>query len=415
MKNNPWNSYLVQLKRAARLLRLSKETLAVLQSPQRVVEVNFPLEKDNGRLEILQGFRVQFGNFLGPYKGGIRFHPQVNLDEVKALSAWMMVKTAVADLPYGGAKGGVKVDPHLLSLTELERVSRGYIRAIAEIIGPRTDIPAPDVNTNPQIIGWMLREYEHLVGRKTPAAFTGKPLEDGGLPGRVEATGLGGVYILQELSVKLRLETKDLTLAVQGFGNVGYWFAYFAARAGFKVMAVSDSRGAVFSPSGFTPEGLEELKRWKQKEGTVVGFRKLKKLSNEELLRLSVDILVPAALENVINRENVSDLKAKIIVEMANGPVTPEADPLLRKQEIISLPDVLANCGGVVASYFEWRQNREERQWSRSVVFSRLKSRMTQAFGKVWQESRRRRISLRQAAYTVAIEKIAHAVEKKVR
>lgn len=402
--------YLAQLEKGARLLGISSKEVEFLKKPQRVVEVNFPVMMDNGEKRLFQGFRSQFNNSLGPYKGGIRFHPQVSREEVEALSAWMTIKTAVADLPFGGGKGGVVVDPKTLSESELERVSRGYIRAIADLIGPDKDVPAPDVNTNPQIMAWMLAEYEKIKGRREPAVLTGKPIEKGGSRGREEATGLGGVYFLLELLKKLSLSPSTMKVAIQGFGNVGFWFAYFAAQKGMSVVAVSDSQGGIYQKEGVDPK---KVLTWKKKTGSVVGFPGTEKISNEELFLLPVDVLVPAALEGVINQENAPYLKAKIIIEMANGPVTPEADEILSSLEIVSLPDVLSNSGGVTVSYFEWWQNKKGVSWSQKEVFQRLKRKVKTSFARVWEVREKKKVTFRQAVYLVALKKILEASSQK--
>ncbi len=394
--NNPFENYLTQLKKVG--------DFPQLEQPQKIIEVNFTVKMDNGEIKIFRGFRVQFNNARGPYKGGIRFHPQVDLSEVKALSAWMAIKCAVAGIPFGGGKGGVVVNPKELSEGELERLSRAYIRAIYRDIGPEIDVPAPDVNTNPQIMSWMLEEYESLTGHKESATFTGKPVDKGGSEGRVEATGKGGVYILEKLAEKLNLKPQETTVAVQGFGNVGYNFAKLAVEVGFKVVAVSDSKGGVLMGEGKWK--IEEILEHKEKTGSVVNFPRSKSITNDQLLITDCDILVPSALENVINAKNAKDIKAKAIVEMANGPVTPEADEILGKREIISVPDVLANSGGVTVSYFEWLQNRKGEHWGEEAVFAKLQEKITRAFEDVWDEAEQKKISLRRAAYTLAVSRI---------
>jgi glutamate dehydrogenase/leucine dehydrogenase len=406
--NNPFENYLTQLKKVGKFPQLEK--------PQKIIEVNFPVEMDDRKVKIFSGFRVQFNNARGPYKGGIRFHPQVNLPEVKALAAWMTIKCAVADIPFGGGKGGVVVDPKKLSAGELERVARGYVRAIYQDIGPDTDVPAPDVGTNPQVLGWMADAYASeckmqnakckISENEILATFTGKPIELGGSEGRVEATGQGGVYVLASLAHKLKVKNEKLKVAVQGFGNVGFYFAQAAQEVGFKAVAVSDSKGGIVSQQ-FSNLTIQQLSDHKKKTGSVVGFPKTKKITNEELLVLPVDILVPAALENVINAKNVGEIKARAIIEMANGPVTPEADKILQERGVISVPDVLANSGGVSVSYFEWLQNKKGEHWNKEEVLSKLREKITHAFEDVWEESRKRGVSLREAAYALAVSRIA--------
>ena len=382
-------------------------------------------------------FRVQHNNARGPYKGGIRFHPGVTEDEVKALSFWMSVKCAVADIPYGGAKGGVIVDPKKLTAAQLQELSRIYVRAFAEFIGPEQDIPAPDVNTNGQIMAWMLDEYEshetHETHESHFAAFTGKPIELGGSQGREEATGFGGVIVLKELLNRLRnrnfqlpKRNQEISVAIQGFGNVGYWFAHFADQAGFKVVAVSDSRGGVYVPEGLNPE---TTLRCKEEKGHVAGcycvgsvcdLKNGRPITNDELLALPVDILVPAALENSLNSQNVSKVKAKIVFEMANGPVTPAADKILAEKGILVVPDVLGNAGGVTASYFEWTQNRMGYYWTKEEVLEKLEKKMIEAFNGVWEEWQELGAgpwplalgtNFRTAAYILGLGKILKAME----
>jgi len=421
--NNAFKNYLSQIKKVDKVLKFEPWVKERLKKPQKTIEVNFPVKMDNGETRMFRGFRVQFNNSRGPFKGGIRFHPQVDFAEIKALAAWMAIKCAVADIPFGGAKGGVMVDPKKLSENELKRLSKGYVRAIYQEIGPDLDVPAPDVNTNPKIMGWMVDEYTKVQSAKCKAqnylaAFTGKPIDKGGSEGRVEATGVGGVIVVATLAQKLKFKNEKLKIAIQGFGNVGYHFAYFAKEAGFKIIAVSDSQGGVFVPQGLDP--LATLK-CKKESGQVAGCYCVgsvcdlsfgRPISNQELLELPVDILVPAALENVITQENAAKIKAKAIIEMANGPVTTEADEILAKRGIMTVPDVLANSGGVTVSYFEWLQNKKGEHWTKEKVNRKLKTKITKAFNDVWKESQERQISLRDAAYILAIQRIIKAMEK---
>lgn len=386
-----------QLEIVARYLKIPSDILKVLKQPQKVLEVNLPVKMDNGKIKVFKGYRSQHNNTLGPYKGGIRFHQCVTKEEVMALSMWMSWKCAVAGIPFGGGKGGVVVNPKELSEGELERLSRGYARAICPIIGPKVDVPAPDVGTNGKIMGWMMEEVEGL------AAFTGKPVEKGGSLGREEATGRGGVYVLQALLEKLNTKSR---IAVQGIGNVGYWFAKLAAEAGFGIVAISDSKGGVVGDL----RNLGDLREYKEKTGSVIGFPGTKTITNEELLELDCDILVPAALENVITRDNAGKIKAGIIIEMANGPITPEADEMLDKKGIIVVPDILANSGGVTVSYFEWDQNMKGEKWDEETVNRKLKETITGAFDQVWQMSRKKKVNLRKAAYILAVDKIVRAM-----
>jgi glutamate dehydrogenase/leucine dehydrogenase len=429
------------IKKTAEKMGLKEEVVKRLIEPERVIEVNFPVRMDNGEVKIFKGFRIQHNSALGPYKGGIRFHPETSKDEVQALATLMTIKCAVAGLPFGGGKGGVIVDPKKLSVFELERLSREYTKNIASFIGEDLDIPAPDVNTNSQIMAWMIDEYQKIKGKKSLATFTGKPILMGGSLGRTQATGRGGVIILKALLSKLnskfeilnskqtlnpnfknlqnslkirnlKLKIPPLTVAVQGFGNVGYYFAKIAESEGFKVVAVSDSRGGVLVEDGLSVEKTLECKKEKGTmagcycKGSVCDVKFGKTISNEELLELPVDILVPAALENVINKDNMKKIKAKIIIEMANGPITDEAYEYLTEKGVIIVPDVLANAGGVTVSYLEWVQNRTGFYWSEEEVNERLKIMMERAFNAVFEKSKTKNIPLKQAAFEVALEKI---------
>lgn len=361
---------------------------------------------DDGSRQMVQAYRVQHSDARGPFKGGIRFHPQTNLNEVKALASWMTWKCAVAGIPYGGGKGGVTIDPKKLSPGELERLSRAYVRAFFSVLGPDTDVPAPDVNTTPQIMAWMVDEYSALAGTWTPAAFTGKPIPAGGLAGRETSTAQGGVYVIKEFLKVVSRGTRKLTVAVQGFGNVGYHAARLLSQAGMSVVAVSDSRGGIYAPKGLVPE---KVLSFKEKSGSVQGFPGAKNLSNTHLVELKVDLLIPAALEGVITRKNVGRIKAKMIVELANGPVEPEADARLWKRSIYVVPDILANAGGVVGSYFEWVQNRQGILWTEQEVLDRLEPLMTSAFRNVWAMHEKHKVDLRTAAYMIALERVKKA------
>ena len=404
---NPFENAQKQLSQVAQFLDLSSDLLEALRLPMRVVEVNFSIKTDQGETRIFKGFRSQHNNALGPFKGGIRFHLGVTEDEVKALSMWMTWKCSVADIPFGGGKGGLVVNPKELSLGELERLSRGYIRAIAPLIGPEVDVPAPDVNTNPQIMAWMRDEYERIVGHEAPAVLTGKPVEKGGSLGRTEATGRGGVFVLDELAKKMGIEAKKLKVAVQGMGNVGYFFAELAYARGYQIVALSDSKGAIYDENGLDPQ---KVLAHKEKTGSVIDFPGAKKLTNEELLELPVDILVPAALENVITLTNAARIQVKAIVEMANGPTTPEADEILEKRDILVVPDILANAGGVSVSYFEWEQNMKKEKWLEKEVNQKLEEKMTTAFEAIWKMGEERKVGLRKAAYILAVDKVARAM-----
>jgi len=359
-----------QLEHAYKYIDISNDAKEVLAKPKRIIETSIPVRMHNGSLKVFTGYRVQYNDARGPTKGGIRFHPQVSLSEVKALAFWMTIKCAVAGIPYGGSKGGVIVDPKRLNKHELEHLSRGFIRAIADVIGPDVDIPAPDVYTNPQIMGWMADEYGVITRRYQPAVITGKPLSLGGSQGRGEATAKGAYYVLMEAVKAKGLDPKKLKVAIQGFGNAGYHLSRFLHEEGFTVVALSDSKGAIYNTGGLDPEHTMRVKQQKgavnevYEKGSVKDEKNCGHLTNEELLALDVDILVPAALENVLTKENAAKVKAKIILEVANGPTTPEAEKLLQKQGVLVIPDVLANAGGVTVSYFEWVQNRQGYYWS---------------------------------------------------
>jgi glutamate dehydrogenase/leucine dehydrogenase len=406
-----------QLKLASKVLLDNKieskkvrELVKELMQPQRTVNVYFPVRMDNGAEKIFHGIRVQYNNTLGPYKGGIRFHPQVGLQEVKALAFWMTMKCAVVGLPMGGGKGGVEVNPKELSLTELERVSRAYVRAIADVIGPNLDVPAPDVNTNAQIMNWMVEELASVkkVNRSDiQATFTGKPVAQGGSEGREAATGQGGLFVLQWYLNRLDLSNKKLTAAVQGIGNVGYHTAKLLQAEDITVVAVSDSKGGLFDPRGVD---VDQLYTSKQQRGFLDGEGK--KISNSELLSLPVDILVPAALEGVITEANADTIQAKVLLEMANGPVTPQADIILNRKEIVLLPDILANAGGVTVSTFEWEQNMKREHWSSRDIQSKLQQVMVEASERVYLLKQKLQTDYRTAAYCSALARLGGFVNK---
>jgi glutamate dehydrogenase/leucine dehydrogenase len=388
------------------------QALTLLETPDHVHEGSLEIEMDNGERRSFQAFRSQHNNARGPYKGGIRFHPGVTREEVMALSMWMTWKCAVVGIPYGGGKGGVVVDPKELSTKELERLSRAYVNFLGDAVGPWVDIPAPDVNTTPQIMAWMVDEWQKFhagkgrLSENPLASFTGKPLELGGSQGRAEATGLGGVYVLEELFTVMNWPNKrDITIAIQGFGNVGYWFAHHAAARGYKVVAVSDSKGAVYVPEGMDPG---QVLHTKENGGSLADSGQA--LTNEELLELDVDVLVPAALENVITSNNVENIKAKVIIEMANGPVSPDAESRLHQRGTIVVPDVLANAGGVSTSYFEWVQNLQGYSWSLSEVLQKLEPLMVSAFADVWQLYKKNDYPLRRAAYAIAVKRVVESL-----
>ncbi|MGE5297857.1 MAG: Glu/Leu/Phe/Val family dehydrogenase [Acidobacteriaceae bacterium] len=406
-KINMYKSAMENLSNAAKILKLDQEILSRLSKPDRILTVAIPVKMDDGKTQVFEGYRVQHNDARGPYKGGLRYHPQVDMSEVKALAFLMAIKNAVVNVPYGGGKGGITVDPKKLSKGELERLSRGFIQKIYKFIGPQVDVPAPDVNTTPQIMAWMVDEYSKLVGQFTPGVITGKPLSLNGSQGREEATGFGGVEVLKAAVKHFKLK-KNATVAIQGFGNVGNFFAKLAEKAGFRVVAVSDSNSGIYSPKGLP---IAKVIEWKKQMGKVAGFPGSTEIKNEKLLELPVDILVPAALENQIHKNNARKIKAGLIVEMANGPIASEADPILARRGIPVVPDVLANSGGVATSYLEWVQNLSGIYWSREEVLGRLEMFMSQAFKDVVEASERHGATLRMGAFILAVERIAAAMK----
>lgn len=401
----PYQNALQQVKSAAELMSLDQSVLENLQQPYNIAQADLEVQMDDGSLNKFPAYRVQYNNDRGPFKGGIRFHPAADLDEVKALALLMAIKCAVANIPLGGGKGGVTVDPKQLSVNELERLSRAYIRAFYKILGPDKDIPAPDVYTTPQIMAWMADEYSKLVGQPTPGVVTGKPIEAGGSEGRDIATAQGGFYVLQSLSARVSWG-QQLVVAIQGFGNAGSVVADLLFKAGHKVVAVSDSKGAIYKSDGLNiPEVLEH----KKQTGSVVNFSGAENISDQQLLTSEVEVLVLAALDNAINAGNVADIKAKAIMELANGPVSPEADEVLAQKNIIVIPDVLANSGGVIVSYLEWQQNLKNEHWDKDKVLSMMKDLIVTAFEEIYQLSVEKKITLRQSAFIKALERIAAA------
>jgi len=408
LKMNPYENAVKQFEEVAKRLHIEEWIINQLKKPERELAVNFPLRLDDGDMINVSGYRVQHCSALGPTKGGIRYHPNVSLDEVRALSMWMTWKCSVCDLPYGGAKGGVCINPKKLSKTEIERLTREFTGMIADFIGPEKDIPAPDVYTNAQVMDWMQDEYSKIVGKDVKAIVTGKSIANGGIAGRETATGRGGFFVLQRFLE--RTGTKAERVAVQGFGNAGRNMAKFLTDAGFRIVAVSDSKGGCFKAEGLN---IDELIAWKMQNGSVVGFDNAEKISNAELLELDVDVLVLAALENQIRKENADKIRAKVIVELANGPITKEADGILFERGIEVLPDIIANSGGVIVSYFEWLQNLSNTKWNAEKVESELKEKITSAFDKVFDLARLNGNSLRDAAYEVAIRRVVDSLRKK--
>ncbi|MBI5467059.1 MAG: Glu/Leu/Phe/Val dehydrogenase [Candidatus Kerfeldbacteria bacterium] len=408
MAQNPFASAMSQLQTAARAMNLAPSLLKALQKPQRILDVAIPVRMDDGSTKVFNGYRVQFNDARGPFKGGIRYHWDTNLNEVKALAFWMAMKCAVVGIPYGGAKGGITVDPKQLSLGELERLSRGWVQAMFKYIGPWQDVPAPDIYTTPQIMAWMVDEYSKQAGQWSPAAFTGKPIEVGGSEGRMFSTSQGGFYVLEELAKKMKFVPRRTLVAIQGFGNVGAFAAEIFHQAGYVVVAVSDSKGGIVNL-----KGLDVPAVWKHKEatGSVQGFAGTKPIDNKKILELPIHVLVPSALEGVITGANASRIKAKAILELANGPTTPEADVKLFKRKIPVVPDILANAGGVTGSYFEWAQNLNGVHWTEREVLTKLKPIMVESFDAVWKMAERHQVNLRTGAYMVAIDRIAKAMK----
>ncbi len=405
---NPYHMALQQLDRAAEHLKLEDGLRRILGSMKRELEVQFPVRMDDGSVRVFTGYRVQHNLARGPAKGGIRYHPDVSLDEVRALAMWMTWKCAVVRVPFGGAKGGVVVDPKQLSVGELERLTRRYTTEISVLIGPKRDIPAPDVNTNPQIMAWMMDTYSMHVGYSVPAVVTGKPVSIGGSEGRLEATGRGVVIVAREAARWQGLELAEASVAVQGFGNVGGTAARVFHEAGARVVAVSDVNGGIYNERGLD---IPAVLRHVQEAGTVVGFPGAEFITNQQLLELPVDLLVPAALENVITAENAPKVRAKMVVEGANGPTTPEADAILQDKGILVVPDILANSGGVTASYFEWVQDLQSFFWSEAEVNKRLEFIMLNAFKEVLRVHQEKGVDLRTAAYILAVGRVAQATK----
>jgi glutamate dehydrogenase (NADP+) len=414
MDNGFFENTLKTMRQIFDLLKLPAAKIERLSRPDKILEFKLAVPMDDGSTKEFEAWRVQYNNTLGPYKGGIRFHPDSRLDEVKALSALMTLKTSLMSLPYGGGKGAVRVDPRALSAGELERLSRSYVRAIWQEIGPQKDVPAPDVNTNGQIMDWMVDEYAQLSGCREPAAFTGKSLANGGAAGRDKATGWGGFIVLQEFLAG-RPDITDKTAAIQGFGNVGSHLAKFLFDAGFKIAALADSQGALYEPNGID---IDRVMSVKEKIGIIDrqacfslnGQNRCQVFDGNDLLALPVDILIPAALEDQINEKNASAAKAKVILEMANGPVTPAADAILREREVDVLPDILANGGGVAGSYFEWQQNLAGEHWPESEYLDKLAEKMKESFDAVKIMKENMGLDWRLAAYVRAVERIAESL-----
>lgn len=405
---NPFDVALKQLDEAAKLVKLDNGMHQILAHPKRVLTVSIPVRMDNGEIRVFTGFRSQHNDARGPFKGGIRYHPQVTIDEVKALSMWMTWKCAIANIPYGGGKGGIICNPKEMSEGEIERMTRRYSYAIADIIGPHTDIPAPDVYTGGKEMAWIMDTYSALKGNFVqPELITGKPLAIGGSLGRNEATGRGLSFTVREAAKKKKINMKTATVAVEGFGNAGQFAAQLLEEQGAKVLAVSDSRGGVYNKNGLQ---VGALRKHKEKTGSVVGFAAAKSINNEEVLETNCTILVPAALENQITKKNAGKITAKIIAEAANGPTTPEADEVLYKNEVLAIPDILANGGGVTVSYFEWLQNLRRDYWSENEVNERLDKNITKAFSDIYDTHERYSVNMRKASTLLAINRVVEAM-----
>jgi len=406
LRENPYDIAKEQLRRVAELFGVDPNLVNVLQECKKAVVVSVPVTMDDGSIQALEGYRVTHNIARGPSKGGIRYHPDVTLDEIKALAMWMTWKCALMGIPFGGAKGGIRVDPKQLSPAELQRMTRRYTSEIINEIGPEKDIPAPDVGTNASVMAWIFDTYSMNKGHSVLGVVTGKPLNVGGSLGRLEATAHGALYCIQEAVRKREMRMEDLRVAVQGFGNVGSFLARFLAEQGATVIAVSDSRGGIYNEAGLD---MAAVLAHKQETGALEGLRGAESITNEELLVLDCDVLAPCALEQVITSSNADQVKAKMIAEGANGPVTPAADEILDDRGVLILPDVLANAGGVVVSYFEWVQGLQEYFWKEDEINSKLRDITTRAFNETWRTTEERKTSMRLAAYGLAVRRVADA------
>jgi len=406
---NPYEVAVKQLETAAEKLGLDPGVVELLKHPRRVITVAVPVKMDDGTIKVFTGYRVQHNHVKGPYKGGIRFHPNVDLDEVKALAMWMTWKCAVMDIPYGGAKGGVVCNPKEMSKGELERLTRRYTTMIIDDIGPYKDVPAPYVYTDAQTSICIMDTYSSIKGYSVPEVVTGKPVSIGGSPGREGATGRGVAICVREAIKHLGTKLKDATVAIQGFGKVGASAALRIHEMGCRIIALSDSKGGIYCLEGIDPKKVVE---YKKKTQSVVGFEKCKPITNEELLELKCDVLIPAALENVITEANAAKVKAKLIAEGANGPTTPEADEILHKKGVFIVPDILANAGGVTVSYFEWIQNLHREHWTEEEVNSKLEAKMVKAFAEVLEIAKKNGVPMKTAAYMLGVGRVAEAFDK---
>ncbi len=407
---NPFKIAQAQLDEAAKLLGLDAGTHAMLREPMRELHVSIPVRMDNGNVKVFKGFRVQYNDARGPCKGGIRFHPEETVDTVRALAAWMTWKTAVVDIPLGGGKGGVICNPKEMSHGEIEKLSRGYMRQVSRIVGIDKDCPAPDVYTTPQIMAWMLDEFETIYQRHEPGMITGKPIAVGGSLGRNDATARGGIYCVREAAKGLGINPSSASYAIQGFGNAGQYAATLMKEVlgSGNLVAASDSKGGIYCEKGMDPH---QLVKYKLETGKVEGFPGTKPITNEELMELNCDILFPSALENVITTKNADKIRAKISAELANGPTTPEADEILYKKGCFVIPDFLCNAGGVTVSYFEMVQNAYNHYWELDEVYKKLDTKMTKAFTDVYNMSKKHKVHMRSAAYLVAVQRVAEAMK----
>lgn len=404
-KDNSLLEFQETLKEATTILNYPPQVFEFLKRPLRFLEVSIPVKMDNGQTEIFQGYRAQHNDAAGPTKGGIRFHPDVTPEEVKALAGWMSLKCGITNLPYGGAKGGIICDPRKMSLDELERLSRGYVRAVSQIVGPTKDIPAPDMYTNSQIMAWMLDEFDHIREFDSPSFITGKPIALGGSMGRETATSKGVLYTLQIVCEKRKLELKDTKVIIQGFGNVGSYLALYLHELGAKVIGIGDVLGGIYDENGLDiPYLLDSRDSF-----GIVSNQFSNSISNQELLEKECDILIPAAISGVINKHNASKINCQIVIEAANGPTTKEALGILDEREILVVPDILANAGGVVVSYFEWCQNNQGYYWTEEEVDTRLKEKMTQSYANVYNTAEKYNVNMKTAAYIEGIQKLAEA------
>lgn len=403
---NPWQMTLSQLDEVAKEINLDENIHQILRYPKRCLTVSIPIQMDNGKIKVFTGFRVQHNVTRGPAKGGIRYHPSVTLDEIKALAMLMTWKCAVVGIPYGGAKGGIICEPRKLSLKEVEKLTRRYISEIITFIGPEKDIPAPDVNTNPQVMAWIMDTYSMDVGYSVPGVVTGKPISIGGSLGRNTATARGVMFSLMNAAKKLKLDLFEKRIAIQGYGNVGGNLAHLLSDEGYKIIAISDVEGGIYNPKGLDPIKVSLALK---ESGSVVGFKDADRITNQELLTMDCDILIPAALENQIDEDNAHKIRAKLIVEAANAPITPQADKILEGKGIFIIPDILANAGGVTVSYFEWVQGLQAYFWTEREVNLKLRDIMQKAFDNVHRIGGERKVTMRKAAYILAVERVAEA------